>query len=345
MLAAHADLVDDRLREPRPDHHVEHARHTRNRPQPSRSRPTTETDEAFRAAVEADDFDAATELLADDVVFRSPVAFKPYEGKPIVAAILRGVSRVFTDLRYVRELEDADGRGSALIFQTFVDGVSVHGMDLLRFNDDGLITEFTVMVRPLSAANALATAMAAQFPQIQAEADEGHPMTAVPAPAEPARPGPHHAAQPRDHGLDAHRHGGPRQAPARAGRVLRRARQGRRRPVGHRRVRPQLARLAAAVRLEDDVGPPRRQAPRRDRRRARARRQDRAAAAARRALRLPPVQAGRLDQQVAHHPVRRAQGHEHQGGRPHGRRLRGARPCSPGAPATTASRSWAPRAT
>ena len=125
---------------------------------------------AFRAAVEADDFEAATELLADDVVFRSPVAFKPYEGKPIVAAILRGVSRVFTDLHYVRELEDADGRGSALIFQTFVDGVSVHGMDLLRFNDDGLITEFTVMVRPLSAANALATAMAAQFPQIQEEA-------------------------------------------------------------------------------------------------------------------------------------------------------------------------------
>ena len=128
---------------------------------------------AFRAAVEADDFEAATELLADDVVFRSPVAFKPYEGKPIVAAILRGVSRVFTDLRYVRELEDADGRGSALIFQTFVDGVSVHGMDLLRFDDQGLITEFTVMVRPLSAANALATAMAEQFPQIQTEAMEG----------------------------------------------------------------------------------------------------------------------------------------------------------------------------
>ncbi len=129
---------------------------------------------AFRAAVEADDFDAATALLADDVVFRSPVAFKPYEGKPIVAAILRGVSRVFTDLHYVRELEDADGRGSALIFQTFVDGVSVHGMDLLRVNDEGLISEFTVMVRPLSAANALATAMAAQFSQIQTEAtDDG----------------------------------------------------------------------------------------------------------------------------------------------------------------------------
>ena len=65
----------------------------------------------FRAAVEAGDFDALGELLADDVVFRSPVAFKPYEGKPIVAAILRGVGRVFTEFRYVRELADADGSG------------------------------------------------------------------------------------------------------------------------------------------------------------------------------------------------------------------------------------------
>lgn len=125
---------------------------------------------ALRELVESGDFDAVEHLLADDVVFRSPVAFKPYEGRAMVSAILRGVGRVFTDLRYVRELEDADGFGSALIFETFVDGVSLQGIDLLRTNADGLITEFTVMVRPLSAANALATAMAAQFPQIAEEA-------------------------------------------------------------------------------------------------------------------------------------------------------------------------------
>ena len=125
---------------------------------------------AFRSAVEAGDFAALGDLLADDVVFRSPVAFKPYEGRPIVAAILRGVGRVFEDFRYVRELADADGRGSALIFETVVDGVSVNGIDLIRINDAGLISELTVMVRPLSASNALAAAMAAQFPQIQAEA-------------------------------------------------------------------------------------------------------------------------------------------------------------------------------
>lgn len=125
---------------------------------------------AFRELVESGDFAAVDQLLADDVVFRSPVAFKPYEGRAMVGAILRGVGRVFTDLRYVRELEDADGRGSALVFETFVDGVSLQGIDLLRTDDDGLICEFTVMVRPLSAANALATAMAAQFPQIAEEA-------------------------------------------------------------------------------------------------------------------------------------------------------------------------------
>jgi len=55
-------------------------------------------------------------------------------------------------------------------FETVVDGVSVNGIDLIRTNDSGLISELTVMVRPLSAANALATAMGAQFDQIVAEA-------------------------------------------------------------------------------------------------------------------------------------------------------------------------------
>ena len=125
---------------------------------------------AFRTAVESGDFVALGDLLADDVVFRSPVAFSPYVGKPIVAAILRGVGRVFEDLRYVRELDDADGRGSALVFETVIDGVTVNGIDLIRLDDAGLVAELTVMVRPLSASNALATAMAAEFPRIQAEA-------------------------------------------------------------------------------------------------------------------------------------------------------------------------------
>jgi len=123
---------------------------------------------AFREAIEAGDFDGVGDLLADDVVFRSPVAFKPYEGRPIVHAILRGVGRVFADFRYVDQVVDGDT--SVLIFETRVGDVSVHGCDILHTNDDGLIDTFTVMVRPLSAANALSAAMGAQFDQIQAEA-------------------------------------------------------------------------------------------------------------------------------------------------------------------------------
>lgn len=123
---------------------------------------------AFRDAVEAGDFEGLGDLLADDVIFRSPVAFKPYEGKPIVAAILRGVGRVFTDFRYVQEINDHPN--SALIFETNVGDVSLNGCDFIHVNDEGLIDQFTVMVRPQSAANALANAMGAQFDQIAAEA-------------------------------------------------------------------------------------------------------------------------------------------------------------------------------
>lgn len=122
----------------------------------------------FRAAIEAGDFESVGDLLADDIVFRSPVAFKPYEGRPIVHAILRGVGRVFTDFHYVHEINQ--GASHALVFETVVDGVSLHGCDFITVNDEGKISEFTVMVRPLSAANALAQAMGAQFAQIQAEA-------------------------------------------------------------------------------------------------------------------------------------------------------------------------------
>jgi SnoaL-like domain len=124
----------------------------------------------FRQAVEARDEDAMAALLAEDVVFTSPVAFKPYPGKPITAAILRGVMRVFEDFHYVREIADAGGRDHALVFEATVAGKKVTGCDFLHINADGLIDDFMVMVRPLSGAQALSEAMAAQFGRIQAEA-------------------------------------------------------------------------------------------------------------------------------------------------------------------------------
>ena len=76
----------------------------------------------FRKAVEERDEAAMAALLADDVVFTSPVAFNPYAGKPITAAILRGVLRVFEDFRYVREIHDSAGGNHALEFETGIAG-------------------------------------------------------------------------------------------------------------------------------------------------------------------------------------------------------------------------------
>jgi hypothetical protein len=117
----------------------------------------------FRAAVEAEDFDRAVSLLADDVVFRSPVVFKPYRGRAEVSMLLHAVSRVFEDFRYTREIGDPDGRDHALVFEARVGDRQLEGCDFLRTNADGLIEEFVVMVRPLSGALALAEAMKAQL--------------------------------------------------------------------------------------------------------------------------------------------------------------------------------------
>ncbi|WP_255397649.1 nuclear transport factor 2 family protein [Mycobacterium sp. 852002-51163_SCH5372311] len=124
----------------------------------------------FRKAVEDRDEATIQAMLADDVVFTSPIAFKPYVGKPITAAFLRGVLRVFEDFRYVREIHDANDH--AFVFEASVAGKKITGCDFLHFNDDGLIDDFMVMVRPLSGATALSEAMGAQFDRIQQEALE-----------------------------------------------------------------------------------------------------------------------------------------------------------------------------
>ncbi|WP_314219196.1 nuclear transport factor 2 family protein [Streptomyces zaehneri] len=126
---------------------------------------------AFREAVEAGDLDAVEALLAEDVVFTSPVVFKPYPGKAITASILRAVTRVFEDFRYERELDGGDGRDHALVFRARVGERELTGCDFIHLNEEGLIDELTVMVRPLSGAQALAAAMGARFDQILKEAE------------------------------------------------------------------------------------------------------------------------------------------------------------------------------
>ena len=123
----------------------------------------------FRQAVEARNLGRFPDLLAEDVTFLSPVAFQPYQGRMLVAAILRGADRAFEDFRYVREINHPDGLDHVLVFEARVADRDIHGCDLLHHDDDGLISEFCVMVRPLSAAKALADEMARQFEFITAE--------------------------------------------------------------------------------------------------------------------------------------------------------------------------------
>jgi SnoaL-like domain len=111
----------------------------------------------FREAIERGDVDAAGELLADDVVFHSPVTFHPFVGRETVTRLLGQVALLFADFRYTDELV-TDG-AHALIFRATVAGKELEGIDLLRFDAQGLIADFTVMLRPLSGLVPFAEAM------------------------------------------------------------------------------------------------------------------------------------------------------------------------------------------
>jgi hypothetical protein len=117
--------------------------------------------DAFVSAVESWDRDALAEGLADDVTFRSPVVFKPYEGRDATLAVLQAVSRVFQDFTYIDRTEGE--RTAALIFRARVGERELEGLDHLTFDDEGRIAELRVMVRPMTGMQALAEAMQRQL--------------------------------------------------------------------------------------------------------------------------------------------------------------------------------------
>jgi len=104
-----------------------------------------------------------SDMLADDAVFHSPVVHTPQAGKRIVLAYLTAASGVFGNgsFRYVREL--VDGNEMMLEFMAEMDGITVNGVDIIRFGEDGKIIDFKVMVRPLKAINKVWEMMAAQL--------------------------------------------------------------------------------------------------------------------------------------------------------------------------------------
>ncbi|MFJ8884283.1 nuclear transport factor 2 family protein [Streptomyces sp. NPDC102402] len=122
-----------------------------------------ETVERFRAAVEKRDLASLEELFTEDIRLHSPVKFTPFEGRPMVLGLFGVLLRTFEDFRYVGNFEGTAEAGAGggdlpsaiLVFRATVNGKQIHGIDLLQFDEAGLIKEFTVMVRPQSAVHAL----------------------------------------------------------------------------------------------------------------------------------------------------------------------------------------------
>ena len=101
-------------------------------------------------------------LLGDECVFRSPAVHTPQEGKAITTAYL-GAALVVLGPTLTYRHEWWDERSAVLEFEADLDGISLHGVDMLRWGDDGRLTEFTVMVRPFKGLTTLMEQMAAQL--------------------------------------------------------------------------------------------------------------------------------------------------------------------------------------
>ncbi len=112
---------------------------------------------AFQSAVESGDPGAVRDTLATGVVFNSPVVFSPYRGREAVSTLLEAAIDVFQDFRYTGQLVDGDHQ--VLIFEARVGDRRVQGVDILRLDDEGLVGELTVMLRPMSGVTAMAEAM------------------------------------------------------------------------------------------------------------------------------------------------------------------------------------------
>lgn len=123
--------------------------------------------EAWHRIAEARDPRGLAELLADDVVFVSPVVHTPQRGRAITTAYLGAALRVLGNdsFRYVRQI--VGERDAVLEFETTVDGIVINGVDLLRWNDAGRLVEFKVMVRPLKGMQVLHERMGAMLQAMQ----------------------------------------------------------------------------------------------------------------------------------------------------------------------------------
>jgi hypothetical protein len=107
--------------------------------------------EAFRKAVESKSLDEMMAPFAEDAVLHSPITFKPFEGRAAIRVLLGILIEVFQDFRYTDELESPDGATKALVFRARAGDRELEGIDLIRFDPQGRIVDFTVFIRPRSA--------------------------------------------------------------------------------------------------------------------------------------------------------------------------------------------------
>jgi hypothetical protein len=121
------------------------------------------------------DVEAISAILHDDCVFESPVVHSPQTGKAITAKYLAAAGHTLGNdsFRYVGEWHGVkDGENSSILeFTAEIDGIAINGIDMITCNDDGLITHFKVMVRPLKAVNMLHQKMGEMLQQMAAKSD------------------------------------------------------------------------------------------------------------------------------------------------------------------------------
>jgi hypothetical protein len=116
---------------------------------------TPPTIEQWHQVVKSRDVRALSELLADDVVFVSPVVHTPQVGKAVTAAYLNAAMQVLNNhsFRYLNQWFNSDS--AVLEFACAVEGIEINGIDMIHWNAAGKIDHFKVMVRPLKAINKL----------------------------------------------------------------------------------------------------------------------------------------------------------------------------------------------
>jgi len=138
----------------------------------------------FRDAIESRDLDALLALFAEDIVFRSPVVHAPYQGRAQLRPLLSAVGRVVEDLHYTRQLGARSAADHALVFRARVGDREIEGCDFIHLNEDGLIDEMYVMVRPLSGLMAMAEAMRNRVDPDESDEKDESPAAIPPAPAQ-----------------------------------------------------------------------------------------------------------------------------------------------------------------